>query len=71
MLTMSALTRPVHPWDPRLLGNGTAFYVPEEELERLDHSNTTLRSPSGKELVIESRLVYVWGEPRYETFVHA
>jgi hypothetical protein len=71
LAAVSALARPVHPWDPKLLGNGTALYVPEGELARLDHDNAVLKSPSGKDLVVESRLVYIWGEPRYETFVHA
>jgi hypothetical protein len=71
LAAVSTLTRPIHPWDPKLLGNGTALYVSEEELERTDHENTVLKCPSGKDLVVESRLVYTWGEPRYETFVHA
>ncbi len=68
---VSPLTRPVHPWDPGLLGNGSESYVSEEALGRLDGSNTVLKVPAGKDLVVESRLVHVGGEPRYETFVHA
>jgi hypothetical protein len=71
LAAVSPLTRAVHPWDPKLLGNGTALYVPEGGLEERDRESPVLRSPSGRDLVVESRLVYVAGEPRYETFVHA
>jgi len=71
LAAVSPLTRAVHPWDPKALGNGTALYVSEEEFEQRDRDNPVLRSPSGRDLVVESRLVYVTGEPRYETFVHA
>lgn len=71
LAAVSPFTRAVHPWNPKLLGSGTALYVSEEELERLDLESPVLKSPSGRDLVVESRLVHVSGEPRYETFVHA
>ena len=70
LTAVSPLSRSIHPWDPKLLGNGPALYVSEEMLERQDAGNGALKSPSGKDLVVESRLMYVSGEPRYETFVH-
>ena len=71
LAAVSPLTRAVHPWDPKQLGNGTELYVSDEELERLDRASPVLKSPSGRDLVVDSRLVHVSGEPRYETFVHA
>jgi|GEM_PF-1789143 len=70
LTAVSPLTRAVHPWDPKLLGNGTGFYVSEEELERLDRNNTALRVPSGKDFVIECRLLRLIDAPGFETFVH-
>jgi preprotein translocase subunit YajC len=70
LTAVCALTRPVHPWDPKAAGNGTTLYVSKEALMRLDAEHPVLKAPSGKDLVVESRLLAISGEMRYATFVH-
>lgn len=69
LTAVSPLTRAVHPWNPKMLGNGTELHVSEEELERHDSNNTALKVPSGRDFVVESRLLHVLGVPMFETFV--
>lgn len=70
LTAVRALTRSVHPWDPKLAGNGTTLHVSEETLSWLDGENPVLKVPSGKDLVIESRPVAAPGQLRFGTFVH-
>jgi len=70
LTAVSVLARAIHHWDPKAAGNGTTLYVSEETLARLDGEHPALKTPSGKDLVVESRLLAISGEMRYATFVH-
>jgi len=70
LTAVRALTRHIHPWDPKLASNGTTIYASEETLLRLDSENLVLKAPSGKDLVVESRSLAISGDIRYGTFVH-
>jgi len=69
LTAVRVLVRSVHPWDPALLGNGTAYASPGG-IAGLDTEHKVFKVTSGKDFMLESKMVVVSGTPAYHTFVH-
>jgi hypothetical protein len=70
LTAVRALVRGLHPWDPRLLGNGTLAADPSA-LEGLDGLNEAFCTASGKNFHAERAAVVLSGVLTYQTFVHS